>query len=556
MGLNYYTIKKNVLKARKLVIKGTTAAGSGHPGGSFSMAEIMGCLFHKHLRYDTKNPEWEDRYKLILSKGHASPGLFSNMAVSGYFDESKMETLRQFGTKLQGHPDLKCPGVEFCGGSLGIGLSYSIGNALAAKLDGKDTRIFTVMGDGETDEGQVWEAAMTAAKYKVDNLTAILDRNFIQQDSYTEKIMPLDENLESDDLSEMWKDASRWKTADKWRSFGWNVIEVDGHRIEQISNAIERAKKIKGLPTIIIARTIIGKAVEHMEDNPQWHGKAAKPEFVPIIEQELESQFMIAPSIIAGDMTNLEKEVKRCVDGRADYIHLDVMDGQFVPSTTFDHVKIKELRPLTVIPFDTHLMIDEPIRHVKDYIDAGSDIITVHAEVCDASSFGEIHDLLKSSQVGVGLAINPDTELPEWATKFIPSLDQFIVMSVIPGKSGQKYIESSHEKTQKLAQILKENKFEGYIEADGGVTQDNIGTCFADGARAFVGGSAIIGQNDVRLVIREFRNKILSSRRRLLIEKANELGGKELVNKWIDLHVVGKKKDELLQIAQGIDSNE
>ena len=368
--------------------------------------------------------------------------------------------------------------------------------------------------------------------------------------------MPLDENLESDDLSEMWKDASRWKTADKWRSFGWNVIEVDGHRIEQISNAIERAKKIKGLPTIIIARTIKGKAVEHMEDNPQWHGKAAKPEFVPIIEQELESQFMIAPSIIAGDMTNLEKEVKRCVDGRADYIHLDVMDGQFVPSTTFDHVKIKELRPLTVIPFDTHLMIDEPIRHVKDYIDAGSDIITVHAEVCDASSFGEIHDLLKSSQVGVGLAINPDTELPEWATKFIPSLDQFIVMSVIPGKSGQKYIESSHEKTQKLAQILKENKFEGYIEADGGVTQDNIGTCFADGARAFVGGSAIIGQNDVRLVIREFRNKILSSRRRLLIEKANELGGKELVNKWIDLHVVGKKKDELLQIAQGIDSNE
>ena len=556
MGLNYYTIKKNVLKARKLVIKGTTAAGSGHPGGSFSMAEIMGCLFHKHLRYDTKNPEWEDRDKLILSKGHASPGLFSNMAVSGYFDESKMETLRQFGTKLQGHPDLKCPGVEFCGGSLGIGLSYSIGNALAAKLDGKDTRIFTVMGDGETDEGQAWEAAMTAAKYKVDNLTAILDRNFIQQDSYTEKIMPLDENLESDDLSEMWKDASRWKTADKWRSFGWNVIEVDGHRIEQISNAIERAKKIKGLPTIIIARTIKGKAVEHMEDNPQWHGKAAKPEFVPIIEQELESQFMIAPSIIAGDMTNLEKEVKRCVDGRADYIHLDVMDGQFVPSTTFDHVKIKELRPLTVIPFDTHLMIDEPIRHVKDYIDAGSDIITVHAEVCDASSFGEIHDLLKSSQVGVGLAINPDTELPEWATKFIPSLDQFIVMSVIPGKSGQKYIESSHEKTQKLAQILKENKFEGYIEADGGVTQDNIGTCFADGARAFVGGSAIIGQNDVRLVIREFRNKILSSRRRLLIEKANELGGKELVNKWIDLHVVGKKKDELLQIAQGIDSNE
>ena len=550
MGLNYYQIKKNVLKARKLVIKGTTAAGSGHPGGSFSMAEIMGCLFYKHLRYDTKNPEWEDRDKLILSKGHASPGLFSNMAVSGYFEESKMETLRQFGTKLQGHPDLKCPGVEFCGGSLGIGLSYSIGNALAAKLDEKDTRIFTVMGDGETDEGQVWEAAMTAAKYKIDNLTVILDRNFIQQDSYTEKIMPLDEHLESDDLSEMWKDASRWKTGDKWRSFGWNVIEVDGHRIEQISNAITRAKSVKGLPTIIIARTIKGKAVEHMEDNPQWHGKAAKPEFVPIIEEELESQFMISPSIIAGDMTHLENEVKRCVDGRADYIHLDVMDGQFVPNTTFDNEKIKELRPLTVIPFDTHLMINEPVRYVKDYIDAGSDIITVHTEVCDESSFGEIHDLLKSSQVGIGLAINPDTELPTWSEKFIPSLDQLIVMSVIPGKSGQTFIESSHEKIRKLTQTLKDKKFEGYIEADGGVTLDNVGACFTDGARAFVGGNAIIGQNDVRVVIREFRNRILRARRKLLIEKANELGGTDLVNKWIDLHVVGKKKDELLQISQ------
>ena len=550
MGLNYYQIKKNILKARKLVIRGTTAAGSGHPGGSFSMAEIMGCIFYKHLRYDPKNPQWEDRDKLILSKGHASPGLFSNMAVAGYFEEEKIETLRLFGSKLLGHPDLKCPGVEFCGGSLGIGLSYSIGNALASKIDGKENRIFTVMGDGESDEGQVWEAAMTAAKYKVDNLTLILDRNFIQQDSNTEKIMPLDENLETDELSEMWKDASRWKTGDKWRSFGWNVIEIDGHRIEQISNAIDRAKTIKGLPTIIIARTIKGKAVEHMEDNPQWHGKAAKPEFVPLIEQELESQFMIAPSIIAGDMTNLEKEVKRCDDGRADYIHLDVMDGKFVPNTTFDHVKIRQLRPLTVIPFDAHLMIDEPVKHVKDYVDAGSDKITVHTEVCDESSFGEIHDILKSNQVSVGLAINPDTDIPDWSKKFIPSLDQLIIMSVVPGKSGQLYIESSHEKTQKLVQILKEHKFDGYIEADGGVTLDNVGACFADGARAFVGGSAIIGQSDVRVVIREFRNRILRSRRRLLIQKANELGGIELVNKWIDLHVIGKKKDELLQIAK------
>ncbi|TBR10831.1 MAG: ribulose-phosphate 3-epimerase [Candidatus Nitrosotenuis sp.] len=550
MGLNYYQIKKNVRSARKLVIKATSNAGSGHPGGSFSMAEIMGCIFFKHLKFDPKNPQWDQRDKLILSKGHASPGLFSNMALAGYFDPSELETLRQFGSRLQGHPDLKCPGVEFCGGSLGIGLSFSIGSALAARIDGKQTRIYTVMGDGETDEGQVWEAAMTASKYKVDNLTAILDRNFIQQDSYTEKVMPLDEELVGDDLSTMWKDASRWKVGDKWRSFGWNVIEIDGHRIEQIDSAIKKAAQAKGAPSIIIARTIKGKGVEHMEDNPKWHGQAPKKEFVPIIEMELDSQSMIAPSIIAGDMTNLENEVKRCVAGRADYIHLDVMDGAFVPNKTFDHAKIKELRPLTVIPFDAHLMINEPVRHIRDYIDAGSDIITVHAEVCDAASFGEICDTLKASQVGVGLAINPDTELPEWSNQFISKLDQIIVMSVVPGKSGQKYIESTHEKMQRLNKTLSENGFDGYIEADGGVTLENIGACFVDGARAFVGGSAIIGQQDVRGIIREFRHRIAHARRKTLIQKAHDLGGKDLVAKWIDLHIIGEKKNQISQIAK------
>jgi len=550
MGLNYYQIKKKVLEARKLVIQATSAAGSGHPGGSFSMAEILGCLFFKYLRYDPKNPGWEDRDRLVLSKGHASPGLFSNLAAAGYFDPEDVKTLRKLGSKLQGHPDLKCPGVEFCGGSLGIGLSYSIGNALAARIDGKDHRIYTIIGDGESDEGQVWEAAMTAAKYKIDNMTVFLDRNFIQQDSYTEKIMPLDEGLLGNDLSDMWKDASRWKTGDKWRSFGWNVIEIDGHRIEQISDAIRRANQTKGLPSIIIARTIKGKGVEHMEDNPQWHGKAPNPQIVPIIEDELDSQFMIAPSIIAGDMSNLGKEVERCRVGRSDYIHLDVMDGQFVPNTTFDHTKIKELRPLTLIPFDAHLMINEPVKHVHNYIDAGSDIITVHAEVCDESSFGEICDMLRSNQVGIGLAINPDTELPQWCYKFVELLDQIIIMSVVPGKSGQKFIESTHEKIQRIAKDLKEHKFGGYIEVDGGVNLENIGACFEDGARAFVGGSAIIGQNDVRMIIKEFRNKVLESRRRLLIKKAHDLGGMEFVNKWIDLHVVGEKKDNLVQIAK------
>lgn len=550
MGLNYYLIKKNVLRARKLVIKAVNKAGSGHPGGSFSMAEILGCLFYKHLQYDPNNPQWDDRDRLILSKGHAGPGLFSNMAVAGYFPESQLDTLRQFGSKLQGHPDLKCPGVEFCGGSLGTGLSYSIGVALAAKIDGKNHHVYTIIGDGESDEGQIWEAAMTAAKYKVDNLTVFLDRNFIQQDSYTEKIMPLDEKLEGDDISEMWKDASRWKTGDKWRSFGWNVIEIDGHRIEQIDAAITKANSTKGIPSIIIARTIKGKAVEHMEDNPQWHGKAPDSDVTPIINLELDSQFMIAPSIIAGDMTDLENEVKRCVSGRADFIHLDVMDGQFVPTTTFDHTKIRELRSLTVLPFDTHLMINDPVKHVKDYVEAGSDIITVHVEVCNESSFGEIHDLLKQNQVGVGIAINPNTELPEWSYKFIPSLDQLIVMSVVPGKSGQKYIEETHGKMTRLNAILNEHKFSGYIEADGGVTLDNIGSCFVDGARVFVGGSAIIGKQDVRGAIRDFRNQVLKTRRKLLLDKANDLGGSDLVKKWIGLHVVGEKQEQIKKIAE------
>ena len=550
MALNYYHIFKKVKEARKLVIKGITTAGSGHPGGSFSMAEILGCMYFKFLHCDPQNPLWADRDRLVLSKGHASPGLFSNLAVAGFFAKSEMETLRKFGSKLQGHPDFKCPGVEFCGGSLGLGLSFSIGMALAARIDGKNHHIYTVIGDGESDEGQVWEAAMTAPKYKVDNLTVFLDRNFIQQDDYTERVMPLDEELVSDDISEMWKNAARWKVGDKWRSFGWNVLEIDGHRIEQISKAVNSALQTKGAPSIIISRTIKGKSVEHMEDNPKWHGVAPNPQMSPIIDLELDCQFLISPSIIAGDMMNLENEVKRASLARADFIHLDVMDGVFVPNTTFDHEKIKQLRPITPIPFDTHLMITEPVKHVKNYVDAGSDIITVHAEVCDESSFGEIHDILRSNSVSVGLAINPDTELPQWSEKFIQDLDQLIIMSVIPGKSGQKYIESTHEKTQRIGKFLSERKFEGLIEADGGVDLTNIESCFLDGARVFVGGSAIIGQKDVRATIIEFRKKLMHARRKLLINKAHSLGGNDLVKRWIDLHEVGKKKTELLQIAQ------
>ncbi len=550
MRLNYCQIKQNVLKARKLVIKGTNAAGSGHPGGSFSMAEILGCLFYKHLKFDPKNPLWEDRDRLVLSKGHASPGLFSNMAVAGYFPDSEIDTLRQFGSRLQGHPDLKCPGVEFCGGSLGTGLSYSIGIALAAKIDSKDYHVYTIVGDGECDEGQIWEAAMTAAKYNVDNLTVFLDRNFIQQDSYTEKVMPLDKTLQSDDLSEMWNDSSRWRTGDKWRSFGWNTIEIDGHRIEQIDDAIKKAKKLKGSPTIIISRTTKGRSLEHMENNPQWHGKAPDSDVLPMINLELDSQIMIAPSIIAGDMTNLENEIKRCIHGKADLIHLDVMDGQFVSTKTFDHAKIKQLRSLTIIPFDTHLMINQPVKHIQDYIDAGSDIITVHAEVTDESSFGEICDTLKANQVGVGFAINPDTELPQWSYKFLSSIDQLIVMSVVPGKSGQKYIENTHARMKSLSPLLQKYGFSGHIEADGGVNAENIGSIFADGARAFVGGGAIIGQQDILSAINSFKSQVLRSKRRSLLDTAHDLGGADLVNKWINLHTVDQDRLTIKEIAQ------
>lgn len=550
MKLNYCRTRQNVMRARRLVIRATTAAGSGHPGGSFSMGEIMGCLFNGHLRFDAGNPQWEDRDRLVLSKGHAAPGLFSNLAVAGYIDESELDTLRSLGSRLQGHPDLKCPGVEFCGGSLGIGLSFSIGVALAARLDGRDYHVYTIIGDGESNEGQIWEAAMTASKYNMDNITAILDRNFIQQDSYTEEVMPLDRRMEGDTPAEMWSDPSRWRTAEKWRSFGWNVIEIDGHRIEQIDAALKTARATKQVPTIIIARTIKGKSVEHMEDNPAWHGKAANPEMIPVIHEEIGAQFAIAPSIIAGDMGDLEGEVSRCAEGRADMIHMDVMDGKFVPNRTFDHVKLKQLRSVTEIPFDTHLMIADPVRHVRDYVEAGSDIVTVHAEECDRSSFGEIHDYLRENQVGVGIAVNPDTDMPSWSHGFIPTLDQVIIMSVIPGRSGQKYIESIHQKTAGIVSLLREHKFAGVVEADGGVNLENIGACFDDGARAFVGGSAIVGRDDVRAAIRGFRDAVIDARRKMLLSKAFEAGGAGLVSRWTSLHDIGAKGEKLAGMAR------
>jgi transketolase len=236
-------------------------AGSGHPGGSLSAVEILTVLFFKVMRHDPANPQWAERDRFVLSKGHAAPTLYAALAESGYFPVAELDTLRKLGSRLQGHTDRTAtPGVEMSAGSLGQGLSFAIGMALAARLDSKSYRVYVLLGDGECDEGQVWEAAMSAAHFKVDNLTAIVDHNKIQLDGWNREIM----NLEP--------------LGEKWRSFGWHVIEVDGHSFDQLLAALDEAILVKGKPTVIIAHTIKGKGVSFMENNVEFHGRAPTPE--------------------------------------------------------------------------------------------------------------------------------------------------------------------------------------------------------------------------------------------------------------------------------------
>lgn len=233
----------------------------GHPGGSLSIADILTVLYFNELNIDEKNPKWEDRDRLVLSKGHCAPALYSVLANRGFFDKKELKTLRRLGSFLQGHPDMKkTPGVDMTTGSLGQGLSAANGMAIAAKLDNKSYRVYCILGDGEIEEGQIWEAAMASNKYKLDNLCVIVDNNNLQIDGKIEDVMspyPIDE---------------------KFKSFGFQIIKIDGNDIDEILKAFEVAKNVKGKPTCIIAKTIKGKGISFMENKAGWHGKAPNKE--------------------------------------------------------------------------------------------------------------------------------------------------------------------------------------------------------------------------------------------------------------------------------------
>ena len=253
-------------EGRAQIIRMLTHAGSGHPGGSLSVIDILTTLFFNRMRYDPKRPQWEDRDRFVLSKGHCVPAQYYCMARAGYFPMDRLVSLRKLGSPLQGHPDrVMLPGVEAATGSLGQGLSVAMGMALGLKLGGKGARVYCVLGDGEIQEGQVWESLMSAPKlgapdHHLDNLCAILDYNGIQLDNFVKKILDLE------------------PVTDKLKSFGWPVLEVNGHDIAQVDKALDQAEATKGGPTFIVAHTIKGKGVSFMENDPEWHGKSPKPE--------------------------------------------------------------------------------------------------------------------------------------------------------------------------------------------------------------------------------------------------------------------------------------
>ena len=254
-------LTKKAVEIRKGIIEAVYWAQSGHPGGSLSVADILTVLYFNEMNIDEKNLNWEDRDRLVLSKGHCSPALYSCLANRGYFPIEDLKTFRKIDSYLQGHPDKnKVPGVDMTTGSLGQGLSAANGMAIAAKMDNKDYRVYCILGDGEIEEGQIWEAAMTSNKYKLDNLCVIVDNNNLQIDGTIEEVM------------------SSYPIDEKFRSFGFEIIKIDGHDIEEIKKAFEVAKNIKGKPTCIIAKTVKGKGISYMENQVGWHGKAPNEE--------------------------------------------------------------------------------------------------------------------------------------------------------------------------------------------------------------------------------------------------------------------------------------
>ncbi|MDK2820464.1 MAG: transketolase [Clostridia bacterium] len=266
-------LKQIARRLRSHIVKMVGEAGSGHPGGSLSAVEILATLYFNVMKVDPENPDWPDRDRFILSKGHAAPALYAALAEKGYFPTEKLITLRKLGSPLQGHPDRKSvPGVEVSTGSLGHGLAVANGMALAARLDNRNYNVYVLLGDGEIQEGMVWEAAMAAAHYKLDNLIAIVDHNHLQIDGKISEVM------------------SPEPVAEKFKAFGWSVQTIDGHDFDQIQTAIENAKKVQGKPSVIIAETVKGKGISFMENEADWHGKAPKSEELNKALAELDGQ--------------------------------------------------------------------------------------------------------------------------------------------------------------------------------------------------------------------------------------------------------------------------
>lgn len=265
-------LKEKAAEMRIEMLKMLNKAGSGHTGGSLSLGEIMAVLYFHHLYLDEENPANPDRDRVVLSKGHAAPALYAALALKGIIAREELDSLRKTGSILQGHPDMaKTPGVEMTTGSLGQGLSAANGMALAAKLDDRDIKVVAILGDGEIQEGQIWEAAMTSAHYKLDNLVGILDYNGLQIDGEIKEVM------------------DPAPVAQKWSAFGWKVLEINGHDINQINEALMTAENEQGRPTMIVANTVKGKGVSFMENEAGWHGKAPGDEDLEKALKELET---------------------------------------------------------------------------------------------------------------------------------------------------------------------------------------------------------------------------------------------------------------------------